>query len=110
MKPGMRCGGDHQRVFVTKIALGIFVHDLQHHSRPFSSVRVRKQGDLDMSVTDREESSRPVSRNSGQLHDQGQLHAVPLMVEHHLRGEEQGLEEFKLVLRTHDRLFPFLCA
>ena len=63
-----------------------------------------------MSVTAREESSKPVSRNFSQLHDQGQLHTAPLVIEHHLIIEKKSLEKFKFVLRTHDRLFPFLCA
>ena len=61
-----------------------------------------------MLVADRQESCRPVACDPCKLHDQGQLHTVPLVVESHLRGEVQRLQQLKLVLSTHDRFLLLL--
>ena len=62
-------------------------HNLDQHSGLLSTLRVRQQGYLDVLVTDRQQSRRPVARDPGKLHDQGQLHAVAFVRKIRLGGD-----------------------
>ncbi len=70
------------RVFLSEVAFGMIEHNLDQHSRLFSTVKVLQQSYLDMLVMDRQQSRRPVSRDPGKLHYQSPLlYAVPLVRE-----------------------------
>ncbi len=87
------------RIFFSKVALGVIEHNLDQHSGLLSSGWVLQQGHLDMSVTDRQQSGRPVARDSGKLHNQGQLYAVSFVRVGRLRGGVERFQELELILR-----------
>jgi hypothetical protein len=87
------------RIFLSEVALGVIEHDLDQDSGLLSSGWVLQQGHLDMSVTDRQQSWRAIARDSGKLHNQGQLHTVPFVRVGRLHGGVERFQELELILR-----------
>lgn len=73
------------RIFLPEVAFSVTEYNLDQHSRLLSTFRVRQQGHLDVLVTDRQQSGRPIARYPSKMHDQGQLHAVPFVRKRRLR-------------------------
>lgn len=73
------------RIFLPEVAFSVMENNLDQYSRLLSAFRVRQQGHLDVLVTDRQQSRRPIARYPSKLHDKGQLHAVPFVRKRRLR-------------------------